>query len=133
MKNNFPEWVKKAENDWKVVKILVASKDPPPDGITFHSQQTAEKYLKAFLVSKNIPPEKTHNLLKLLNDVEQFEPGANVLKDSAGLLNRFSVEPRYPGDFADPPEEEVKEAVESARRIRYFFRKVLRVKKKKKK
>ncbi|MFI5135453.1 MAG: HEPN domain-containing protein, partial [Chitinophagales bacterium] len=59
MKNNFPEWVKKAESDWKIVKILVASDDAPMDGITFHSQQTAEKYLKAFLVSKNIPPEKT--------------------------------------------------------------------------
>jgi predicted nucleotidyltransferase len=40
-------------------------KRPTPNALSFHCQQCAEKYLKAFLVSKNVKFPKTHDLLEL--------------------------------------------------------------------
>jgi HEPN domain-containing protein len=43
------EWVQKAEGDFLVAqKMLRARKQPVYDAVCFHSQQCAEKYLKAF-------------------------------------------------------------------------------------
>ena len=62
-------WLLKAEND------LIMAKDERflkkdgfvTDGICFHCQQAAEKYLKAFLVLHSVDFEKTHNLEFLAN------------------------------------------------------------------
>ena len=46
------EWVEKAEGDFQSAqRELRARKAPNYDAAFFHSQQCAEKYLKAFLVS----------------------------------------------------------------------------------
>jgi HEPN domain-containing protein len=44
------EWARKAENDFKTAGFLCQSGPDFDDGTAFHSQQAAEKYLKAFLV-----------------------------------------------------------------------------------
>jgi len=49
------EWVQKAENDLKnAVKTLKMGEGCPTDTVCFHAQQCVEKYLKAFLVSRDI-------------------------------------------------------------------------------
>lgn len=53
-------WIIKAENDMKAIQNLLDSSDIITDAICFHSQQAAEKYLKAYLVSNGVDPEKTH-------------------------------------------------------------------------
>src|SRR5437899_12358924 len=48
MKPTTREWVKKAENDFKVAsQILLRRKDIVPDAACFFCQQCVEKYLKA--------------------------------------------------------------------------------------
>jgi HEPN domain-containing protein len=44
------EWVRKAEIDFKTADHLFQSGPDFAEGAAFHSQQAAEKYLKAFLV-----------------------------------------------------------------------------------
>ena len=62
------EWVKKAENDFKVAsQILRRRKDRVPDAACFFCQQCVEKYLKARLLEAAIPFPRTHDLLQLLN------------------------------------------------------------------
>lgn len=125
METNFPEWVKKAESDWKAVRILNGTEDSPGDVIVFHCQQVAEKYLKAYLSKSFGPIQKTHNLLKLAADVAKSLPSVNLLRNDLLVLNEYSVSPRYPGDFAEPTATDVSNAIASAKRIRYFFRKAL--------
>ncbi len=49
------EWVIKAENDLKTaVHTLEMEDDCPTDTVCFHAQRCVEKYLKAFLVLKEI-------------------------------------------------------------------------------
>jgi len=49
------DWVKKAENDFKVAsQILRRRKDIVPDAACFFCQQSVEKYLKARLIEAAI-------------------------------------------------------------------------------
>src|SRR5437660_1593841 len=48
MKRLTAQWVRKAESDYAVAKILARRSDPHHDEVCFHSQQCAEKYLNLF-------------------------------------------------------------------------------------
>lgn len=61
------EWIKKAENDLATAQHLYEGGKLYAYGTTFHAQQAAEKYLKAFLVWHQIEFRKTHDLQELLN------------------------------------------------------------------
>ena len=51
------EWVEKAEGDYRAAVILNRiRKEPVPDGVCYHCQQSAEKYLKAFLIFCGVAP-----------------------------------------------------------------------------
>jgi HEPN domain-containing protein len=53
------EWISKAEGDWNAAGTLFrARKHPNYDGACFHTQQCAEKYLKAKLEETGILSEK---------------------------------------------------------------------------
>jgi len=61
------EWVKKAEGDYQMAgREFRARKNPYYDGVCFHAQQCAEKYLKAFLQEHDQDIPKIHKLLDLL-------------------------------------------------------------------
>ncbi len=130
METNYREWIQKAENDWKAVKILCDSKNSPGDVIVFHCQQLAEKYLKGFLVKNISPLNKTHDLLMLMSGAEKFEPSINMLRKDFNELNDYSVIPRYPDEFREYSLVEIENALECAKRIRHYFRKQLELKEK---
>jgi HEPN domain-containing protein len=61
------EWIRKAEADWNSAGLLFrARKHPNYDGACFHTQECAEKYLKARLEEAGIAFGKTHDLEELL-------------------------------------------------------------------
>lgn len=67
--------------------------------ICFHSQQTAEKSLKAILAWKKQPIPKTHSIWNLTNIVIKAAPNLpnrEPLLDSARFLDQFYVPSRYP-------------------------------------
>lgn len=75
MKPTTREWVKKAENDFKVAsQLLRRRKDVVPDAACFFCQQCVEKYLKARLLEAGIAFPRTHDLLQLLNACLPVEP-----------------------------------------------------------
>jgi len=93
------------------------------EAICFHSQQAVEKFLKAYLITKNIEFGKTYNLEYLLE--------LWVKKDSefkgidVGDLSFYAVEVRYPDEFYEPIIDEAKECLEIAKKIREFLMKKL--------
>lgn len=49
--DSLEEWIRKAEQDFEYARMGIRRrKSPLYDGVCFHAQQCAEKYLKAFLV-----------------------------------------------------------------------------------
>lgn len=114
-------WLKKAENDFKAAQneLEITKKRKLTDVICFHCQQAVEKYLKAFLVSKNINFKKTHNLEALLDTCKKIEPDFENLH--AGDLSYYAVEVRYPDDFYTPTLKEAEESFQIAKSIKKFI------------
>lgn len=124
MKTITLEWVSKAEADWTMARReMRARKDPSYDGVCFHSQQCAEKYLKARLEEGGIAFSKTHNLIALLALVLPVEPLWIVLHPRLNALNTFAVIYRYPG--ASAMKLEAKNALEDCKEVRRLARHAL--------
>ena len=107
--------MKKAKEDLTVAedeldKITWAS--------TFHSQQTAEKALKALLIALGKRPPKTHRIELLIELVRISGVETRELQEQ-GLekLSNYAVEARYPDFEEEPSEEEAEEALRLARKV----------------
>lgn len=102
MKPLSTEWVSKAEGDFAIVeRESRARKNPSYDGICFHAQQCAEKYIKARLCEAGIHFEKVHDLSALLEQVLAVEPLWESYRVDLSYLSDFAVHFRYPGESAD--------------------------------
>lgn len=121
------EWVSKAEGDFVTSgRELRARKAPNYDAVCFHSQQCAEKYLKAVLqaTKKHIP--KIHFLLELLALIMKFDTSYELLRADLETLEDYSVRFRYPGEFAE--KDEAQAAYKAAKVTREFIRQKLGLK-----
>jgi HEPN domain-containing protein len=119
-------WLKKAENDLKVVKYLVDIEDSPLDIICFHCQQAVEKYLKAYLTWINIRITKTHDLESILNlCINADEDFKTLDKDKISELTLYAVTVRYPEEYLEPSFEETKEFLKIALEVKDFVVKKL--------
>jgi HEPN domain-containing protein len=118
------EWVKKAEDDYRMACALGLRRKPPlPDGVCYHCQQSAEKYLKAFLVMQGVAPPRTHSLRELLDLSEAIDARLAVLLPHIRILDPYSVRFRYPG--RDSTVEESGEALAELRPLRRALRRAL--------
>lgn len=109
MKAVIREWVRKAEDDYAMMEREGrARKHRSHDGIYFHAQQCAEKYLKARLVGAGMLPA---------------ELGWEIFRRDLGYLSDFAVAFRYPGESAT--EDQAKDAVRRCREFRLAARKAL--------
>jgi HEPN domain-containing protein len=121
------EWMLKAEQDFNAANLLMyAGESPIPDYVSFHCQQCAEKYLKAYLQEHGVEFERRHDLLSLLNLCQSLDDEFIQIKKDLSQLNRFAVVVRYPGITVPP--KTAKAALKSADRVREFIRKKLKVK-----
>lgn len=118
MKPMAAEWIAKAEGDYATVQRETrARKDPNYDGICFHAQQCAEKYLKAALCEGGVTFPRTHDLVALLELLLPARPAWEVHREDLAYLSGFAVAYRYPGESADR-----KSALDARERCRRFRR-----------
>ena len=109
------EWIYKAGQDITSAEALL-SQDPPllyPS--CFHSQQAAEKYLKAYLTRRQVEFPKTHSIREILNLVKTVDEELATELLPATALTPYGVEVRYPGDIPEPALTEAEEALELAK------------------
>ena len=122
------QWLRRADDDLKMAELALESHPPVCWGAAFHAQQATEKLLKELLTFHNIEFEKTHQIDYLLDLCVTVEPKADNLRPTATKLTDFAVEMRYPFPSYELTEDESREALEIARQVREFVRKVLPVK-----
>jgi len=116
MKPMTAEWVDKAEGDFAMMERECQVTDNPNyDGICFHAQQCAEKYLKARLCEADISFGKIHDLVALLEHSLEAEPTWEKFREDLAYLSDFAVAFRYPGESAD-----AESAFDAQRRCRLF-------------
>ncbi|MEA1973105.1 MAG: HEPN domain-containing protein [Candidatus Cloacimonadota bacterium] len=124
--NLIKEWFQKAEHDIAVVELSMKNDATFTDVICFHCQQAAEKYLKGCLIFLDISFKKTHDLsylLELLNKQIQVD---NIFFSYAEILNSFSVEIRYPDDWFEPTQEDVKEAYDISIKFKILIEEIIK-------
>ncbi len=120
------EWTQKAEGDYVTAgRELRARRRPNYDAACFHSQQVAEKYLKAFLQEHSVIFPKTHNLIVLLELCLPVDASLEFQRDLLVRLDRYAVIYRYPGESAD--KSEAKSAFQAAKQVRTFMRARLQI------
>ena len=123
MKKETRPWIRKAEGDLKVARRLVEEDESLHDAVCFHSQQCAEKYLKALLVEQGHSVPKIHNLRDLLVRLTLHYPTLAILRRALIRLNEYAVDTRYPGFFAT--KRHAASALRLAERVRVECRKLL--------
>ena len=115
-------WILKAGKDLTSAKHeLSFSDDTVTETVCFHSQQAAEKYLKAYLVYLDISFSKTHEIGELITKCELKDKEIGYLKEEADILTDYAVTARYPDDFYVPEIEDAKEAYDLALKVRDYI------------
>jgi HEPN domain-containing protein len=118
------EWIDKAESDFDAAELTLHGREAPIiDAVCFHSQQCAEKYLKAYLQENTIRFERRHELIPLLELCLTVNKDFETLRESLQSLEQYAVLIRYPGLIV--PAKMAEQAFESAKHIREFVRKKL--------
>jgi HEPN domain-containing protein len=90
-------WVDKAEDDLLLARQSRRTAKPVYDGICFHAQQCAEKYLKALLQERATYFPRTHDLVDLLALLGTPITGLTTQTADVKWLTTHAVEIRYPG------------------------------------
>lgn len=117
------QWIELADNDLALAEHTAKTMWPTPHEIVcFHCQQFAEKYLKAFLVSKGQEPPYIHDLVKLVALCAAENPVFEQIKQRCIMLTEYGVQPRYPGGM-QIIEEDMVRALHFAADIKTFMRK----------
>lgn len=119
------EWAQKAEEDYQAALFLSHKRKPLfLNAICFHSQQAAEKYLKAYLALKGISFPKTHDLVLLKKFCMEKDADFEFISDLIISLNPYSVEFRYPGEQAT--RQDMKIALAAVKEIRELIKRKLK-------
>ena len=94
------------------------------EGLCFHAQQTAEKALKALLVSHNCEFPRTHNIGTLLDLLHDIVSIPSEVEDASGLTD-YAVITRYPGETEPVNMDEYQQAVHLAHTVLEWVQQLL--------
>lgn len=111
-------WLLKAESDLSNARLCLAA-DQALDTVCFHSQQAAEKHIKAFLIANEVEFPFIHNLEKLIELCEQRDPSFQNIRALSQGLTPYAVELRYDDEFW-PSADTARQALDAALAIKNF-------------
>jgi HEPN domain-containing protein len=94
----YNEWMKKADEDILVAKILLSNPDCK-NSCAFHCQQSIEKSLKAYVLLVDKKLLDGHNLTWLCRQALTYDESFRQWLDESYSLNRYYIETRYPADI----------------------------------
>jgi len=89
------DWFGRADKDLEVAELVLKNKVSLEIAI-YHLQQTVEKYLKGYLLSKGWKLKKIHELEQLLNEAMVYEKRFQRFLHLCQVLTEWYVETKYP-------------------------------------
>ncbi|MFP4171501.1 MAG: HEPN domain-containing protein [Candidatus Hydrogenedentota bacterium] len=105
------DWLRRAEDDRRAARTLLAQEFNDYGVSAFHAQQCAEKAIKAYLVRWQIEFPKTHDMERLRRIMATADEQLAQDLFVADALSPYSVEFRYPGEFEPVSKESAEEAI----------------------
>lgn len=117
MRNATESWLREATDELETAAILLDHRRFRP--ACFHSQQAAEKALKALLVERAQRPPRTHDIVDLLNTVRAAGAAVAMDVDDAVFLTSI-YRGRYPTEQGllprgEPHAQDARRALDAAR------------------
>ena len=95
------EWLRYAKSDLNTAKHMFEDVHPKETEIScYHTQQCAEKSLKAYLIAKETDPPHTHDLVELVRLCIAYEASFSTIQPYCVSLNPYGVHVRYPNELA---------------------------------
>ena len=91
-------WPYKARHDFSAAAKLAEGPDAYLDVAIYHTQQAAEKAIKAFLVYADRPFGRTHDLEALVTLAAEAESALDPWIEVADSLTPYATLYRYPND-----------------------------------
>ena len=117
------EWLEKADEDFRFAEANLRDGSEFYAQLCFHFQQAAEKYLKAFIIGKNLQFDRVHDLVHLLKTCSASAGQFSELIEDGIFLNTAYIETRYPVHWpTDYTRETAAQAQEAAGRIARMVR-----------
>ena len=109
-------WLRWADEDLVAARHSADDTEVAPRVACSLAQQAAEKAIKALVVSSDLDPPKTHNLLRLARMLAE-ETASRPLDVDLEDLTRWAIEGRYPGDLDEATSRDAARAVELADQV----------------
>src|SRR5439155_26611580 len=101
MIEELPEWLEKAELDWRSAGENLKMPDVNAGLAAFLCQQCAEKLLKAAIIARGETPPKIHDLVSLSRRLSRLETTWDWDEPELARLTKAAVDYRYPGMRVD--------------------------------
>jgi len=125
MKKQVEDWVLLADKDLKAAEIIINDEYPLTNIVAFHCQQAIKKYFKAFIIEKDMPLIRTHDLIKLNGMINEIKD-LGIDEEKLIVLNEVYMDSRYPGDLGLMPDgmptnEQAKEFIKYANEIKIII------------
>jgi HEPN domain-containing protein len=116
------DWIKIAETDWKRVQRNLHE---DPALAAFYLQQSLEKFLKGFLISRGWELRRIHDLNTLLDEAIKHEPDLEKFRGPCQKITSFYFIERYPFTAGVKiSEERVREFYEQVKELADTIRKI---------
>jgi len=118
-------WLRRADRDLQVAEneLHTVTGDVVTEAVCFHAQQAVEKYLKAYLVSRQVKFTRTHNLELLQKQCSDSDPDFSILELTR--LSFYAVEVRYPDELNEPSLADATASVGLARHVKLLVQRKL--------
>jgi len=110
------QWLEKAEEDLHVYHLIMKDEEPFLASAGFHLQQSAEKFLKAFLEYNGVFFVRTHDIEYLLKECNLIDDAFSEIQFEN--ITDYAVDMRYPGDMILPSKSELAMNYEQVLKIR---------------
>lgn len=125
------EWLNKADSDLNFAKASFEEFDDFYSQMCILCHDAVEKYLKAYISSYGIKPERIHDLVVLLNEciklVKHIEDFRSQ-EEGCRILNRYYTPLKYPSHYPMATKEQAREAIEVATNISNLIKNQIEVK-----
>ena len=95
------EWLRYAKSDLNTARHMFNDVHPKETEIScYHTQQCAEKSLKAYLIAKETDFPYIHDLVELIGLCTAIESSFSTIQPYCVSLNPYGVQVRYPNELA---------------------------------
>jgi HEPN domain-containing protein len=106
-------WIAKADEDIDTVDLCLSAGGRLANVAAFHTQQAAEKLLKALIAIAGIEPPRVHDLAELTDLAGEAKSDVRTLAENIETITSWAVLTHYPshGDTPPPTTGEIADAL----------------------